>query len=304
MRTAPSPIAIAFEGLLAFFVIGTFIAVLVCCADMRHWRGTEDNHACNDYNPCTTNLLLPDGSCAHRPMSNGTDCTAEDVCYRDSRHERDEDEERDSDRAKFCCDGTCVSRSPHSCRGHCREDSDCLRRHARLPLRREAMDDILVDTFCLGQSCITIVVGGFTSDCLSWLHNDCQRGVCRHHRHDDDDEDHDHDRNHTDRFRDSHFSAYLKNCLYTRFEDVGGLFPPGICLYRFRCAPLSFCTTEVRSASADAAAAAAATPPPPGSPTFTVTDDALTAAEYAYVQKTMIARYNTLTTSASTGKSQ
>ena len=71
-----------------------------------------------------------------------------------------------------------------------------------------------VSTFCFAQSCITLVVGGYTGDCMSWI------DIANTHH--------------------NHKNQYIAKCLYMRFDDFGGTFMPGVCFYRYLCAPFDF----------------------------------------------------------------
>ena len=198
-----------FKGLLGFLVLlggFTFIFVIL---NYNSTEGRQDKDACNDFNPCTSDHLLTDDSCITPPRNrrNGYDCTAEDQCYLQSRRQY-------VDEPKQCLDGTCIA-DRKRCNGYCYNDTHC--NTWPIPLNLDALDGVAeVDTFCYAQSCITLVIGGFTADCLSWIDTNALH-------------QHPHDKN-----------KYIAKCLYTRFDDFGGNFLPGVCYYRYLCAPFDY----------------------------------------------------------------
>jgi hypothetical protein len=165
---------------------------------------------CNDFNPCTPNLCLHDGTCVTPPRiyQNGTDCSAEDRCYQPVSQWMPS---QPGDR-KLCIDGTCTADYRH-CKGYCQNDGDCQ----PLPLNNLSTEGVGIDTFCFAQSCVTLVVGGYTSECLSWI-----------------------DTTPSSSTTDATENSYTAACLYTRFDDYGSAFPPGVCYFRYQCAPLNF----------------------------------------------------------------
>lgn len=165
---------------------------------------------CNDFNPCTANLCLHDGTCVTPPRvyQNGTDCSAEDRCYQPVSQWN----VNPQDAHKLCIDGACTADYRH-CKGYCQNDGDCQ----PLPLNNLSTEGVGIDTFCFAQSCVTLVVGGYTSECLSWI-----------------------DTTPSSSTTDATENSYTAACLYTRFDDYGSAFPPGVCYFRYQCAPLNF----------------------------------------------------------------
>jgi len=104
--------------------------------------------------------------------------------------------------------GKCTASDPTTCNGYCPVDGDSST-CPNLPFSSR-LGPVEQDVECLGHSCIYTIVGGFTADCPSWLDNGDQNAL------------------------------NTQGCLYTRFTDVGFEFPPGICFYRFTCAPFDF----------------------------------------------------------------
>lgn len=155
------------------------------------WQGKEDFNACNDFNPCTNNKLLPDSSCINRNLETNKSCSPEDVCYNSSA-------------LKLCQSGKCIS-DRIFCEGYCQIDSDC----PTIPLSPR-LGSLPVTTECIEQSCVYTIVGGLTSQCLSWVDNPPDNPLV------------------------------LQGCLVYRFTDLNGTFLPGICFIRYDCAPFDF----------------------------------------------------------------
>jgi len=104
--------------------------------------------------------------------------------------------------------GKCTASDPTTCNGYCPVDGDS----STCPILpfSSRLGPITPEVECLGHSCIYTVVGGFTGDCPSWLDNGDNNPL------------------------------NTQGCLYTRFTDMAFEFPPGICFYRFTCAPFDF----------------------------------------------------------------
>jgi hypothetical protein len=67
---------------------------------------TPVGNECNDDDSCTNDYVLGDGSCVHRRLKTGSDCSKNDICYGNATN-------------KQCCDnGKCVS-SRRNCIGIC-----------------------------------------------------------------------------------------------------------------------------------------------------------------------------------------
>lgn len=94
------------------------------------------------------------------------------------------------------------------CNGYCPNDDSSF--CPELPFSSRLGPDITVDVECIGLSCVYIIVGGITSDCSSWLDGGSDNPL------------------------------ETQGCLYERFTDMAFNFPPGICFYRFTCAPFDF----------------------------------------------------------------
>lgn len=194
-------------------LLGTTLAVAllllvlggVYWGQSRDWQG-RNNSACNDYNPCTANLILPDGTCVTPPRTfhNGTDCSSEDRCYFALTEKTTGD-----DVVKQCSAGVCTAATAY-CKGYCSADADCT--DYPLPLRYGALNssDLEVDVFCYAHSCVTAIVGGQTSQCSSWI--DTSESV----------------------------NLYTEQCLFMSFDDFGGDFDPGVCFFRYNCAPFDY----------------------------------------------------------------
>jgi cell division septation protein DedD len=102
---------------------------------------------------------------------------------------------------KRCVDGQCVSRQ-QDCMGYCQDDSDCT----ALPLWSDAFGtNVTSQRLCYAQSCVTVVVGGHTPQCQQWLSD-----------------------------------PRVSRCLYMSYSDAWGEFEPGVCVYRYLCAPFDF----------------------------------------------------------------
>ena len=112
---------------------------------------------CNDYNPCTLDVISPVpcalGSncsayqCTYIELANGTCCDQADFCYY-------------PDPAKACVFGSCRSPDPTLCKGYCVSDSDCIPITAVTP-------EVSVTTSCVYQSCLTqFVIEGQVVDPL------------------------------------------------------------------------------------------------------------------------------------------
>src|ERR1700761_2070167 len=69
-------------GLCVIFGVVLIIMFGVYWASWSSWNG-RDSWNCNDYNPCTKNLALPDSSCVTPPriIQNYESCDHEDRCY-------------------------------------------------------------------------------------------------------------------------------------------------------------------------------------------------------------------------------
>lgn len=152
-------------GTTLAIVVVTLIVLTVFWITTAQWEQGQNNlAACNDYNPCTSNRVLPDGSCITPPrfLRNGSDCSVEDQCY--ETFKRDAPTVRVK---KYCTgDGQCLAPQQY-CRGYCNSDDYCL--NHLLPLRYDALQSGNITVFCSMYSCLTIVSNGFTSDCASWL---------------------------------------------------------------------------------------------------------------------------------------
>ncbi len=135
---------------------------------------------------------------------------------------------------KRCADGECVSRR-EDCLGYCTDDEDC----APLPLRLEAMgSEVSVAQFCYAASCATVVTGGYSSDCTQWL-------------------------NQSD-------AVATAACLYSSWSSVWGEYAPGVCFFRYQCAPFDFydpTPTTGPTAAPTALPTFAPTPAPTTAPT-------------------------------------
>ncbi len=192
----------ALLGTTLAVVLSSLVVLAVFWGTQAQWeQGRVSTAACNDYWPCTSNRVLPDGSCVtpSRVLANGTDCWAEDRCY--TAYRRDAPTVRVS---KHCSsDGACLARRA-DCRGYCTTDEDC----EALPLRLSALLGAEVSLQCSLQSCVTLVTGGQTSECLSWLDTTGE----------------DMNTSASDEQR------YLERCLYTSYTV-------DVCLFRYRCAP-------------------------------------------------------------------
>ena len=144
------------------------IAILICCivvgVIMGNWsNGNTDNTnksiaVCNDFNPCTRDVILPDDTCQHRPLMNGTDCM-NSVCFNEGAPAQ-------------CVCGECVA-PRHYCRGDCDIDDDC----PDLPISPRL--DASVEPFCFAHSCIYAISGGFTAQCESWIDFDIDNPVLK-----------------------------------------------------------------------------------------------------------------------------
>lgn len=199
----------ALLGTILFFAIGSFVILAV---DLATDNGTPNLSLCNDYDPCTQNLVLPDGSCITPPRvrSENWDCTTEDQCY--TQPYNSTWHLTHNVPLKRCIAGTCTSYRKR-CNGYCYNDTRCT--DFPLPLRLDQMNGtVLVDTYCFAQSCITTVTGGFTSECSSWIDTRNTSG--------------------------NHHAQYIEKCLYMSFDDLGGDFPDGVCYYRYECAPFDY----------------------------------------------------------------
>lgn len=207
-----------YKGLLGLLVAFGIVTIVLLGVSLAGTEGSENMGACNDYDPCTSNHIGIGSTCVTPPQrrKNGYDCTNEDRCYLQplahgspsSHHHHDDDDGP----IKQCQDGRCIS-DRRRCNGYCYNDTHC--NTWPLPLRVIAMNGTAtVDTFCFAQSCITLVVGGYTGDCMSWIDIDNPRH--------------------------NHKNQYIAKCLYMRFDDFGGTFPPGVCYYRYLCAPFDF----------------------------------------------------------------
>jgi len=149
-------------ALILFFVILLLILFAGFWGWSANWNGTINLNACNDYDPCTGNYLLPDGSCTTRPFQNGTDCSSESYCYVD-------------DTPATCCDGSCTNTNVTLCKGYCQVDADCVNDIPFNPNVVEANNTfgvLIKGPFCIAQSCVTYLIGG-NADCSSWLDNSC-----------------------------------------------------------------------------------------------------------------------------------
>jgi hypothetical protein len=104
-----------------------------------------------------------------------------------------------------CLCGLCVGSDSRFCKGYCDVDgSEC----PDLPISPRLTFE--PDVECIAHSCVYTIVGGVTSDCESWLGENRTLPIV------------------------------TQGCLFTRFTDVGFDFPPGICFYRYNCAPFDF----------------------------------------------------------------
>lgn len=234
-------------------LLGTTLAVTllllilggVFWGQARDWEG-RNNSACNDYNPCTANLILPDGTCVTPPRTfhNGTDCASEDRCYFALTEKTTGDAV-----TKQCNAGTCTADTQY-CKGFCNADADCT--DYPLPLRYGALNVSApppeIDVFCYAHSCVTAVVGGQTSDCASWI--DTSDSANR----------------------------YTEQCLFMSFDDFGGDFDPGVCFFRYQCAPFDYyippptpAPTEAPTTAPTAAPTKAPTAAPTAAPTVAPT---------------------------------
>jgi len=110
---------------------------------------------CDDFNPCTLDLITPicgnitnngggtscqSFQCQNIPLSNGSCCSAEDVCYYD-------------DPNKACVFGTCKSPDPTLCKGYCIGDdaSTC----PPLPFNIDTNVTTPIVS-CMYNSCVTL----------------------------------------------------------------------------------------------------------------------------------------------------
>jgi hypothetical protein len=214
-------------GLLFGFVTFVLVCTYLPWINTNTGLGTQDTMGCNSFSACHTSKRLADGSCVTPPrmLADGTDCTETDQCYHRRHGHRQASEEEHREHTKRCCNGVCVGER-RDCKGFCEDNTPC--QENPLPLRTRDMLDVSVDSFCFAESCITVVVGGYTSDCLSWIDTGCYP----HHR----------DYNATRR----QCNNFVASCLYTRYDNMGGQFPPGVCYYRYSCAPLSFDSDDLR----------------------------------------------------------
>ena len=163
------------------------------------WHGVSD-WSCNDYQPCTADLKLPDGTCTTRRMGNGASCVNSDFCY------------QTIDTSRVCCDGSCVGNAT-LCKGYCTIDADCD--NFTIPLREFGLESpiINVTTSCIYSSCVTLIQGGQTANCLSWLNTSCTTRAGRE-------------------------ASYTAACLYNSYTSLHD-----ICYLSYNCAPLIFPTT-------------------------------------------------------------
>ena len=100
---------------------------------------------CNDYNPCTLDILSPVpcslGStcspyqCTYLALANGSCCNHNDFCYY-------------NDPLKTCVYGTCMSPDFTLCKGYCNTDADCFPITALNPV-------VNTTTTCVFHSCLT-----------------------------------------------------------------------------------------------------------------------------------------------------
>lgn len=177
-------------GTTLAIVLASLIVLAIFWGTSAQWEQGQSNlAACNDYIPCTSNRLLPDGSCITpaRTMRNGTDCSIEDQCY--ETYKRDAPTTRVR---KYCTsDAQCLGPQQY-CRGYCDNDTYCLTH--LLPLRYDALQSANLTVYCFMHSCVTLLADGFTNDCLSWLSDsetarytahclttDYQDDVCSYH---------------------------------------------------------------------------------------------------------------------------
>jgi hypothetical protein len=142
--------------LIGYIILALLIIIIIIFAAywvfFGSWQGSENFNACNDFNPCTNNKLLPDSSCINRNLQFNTSCSPEDVCYNSSA-------------VKVCQSGKCIS-DRIFCKGYCQINSDC----PTIPLSPR-LDGLNVTTQCLEQSCVYTIIGGLTAQCLSWVDN-------------------------------------------------------------------------------------------------------------------------------------
>lgn len=137
------------SGVVIAFLIILFLTIISIAIYFGRWNGAH-NVNCNDFDPCTNNLILPDGTCIFRPFQNGTFCSHGDVCYNTSA-------------LSFCFNGVCTSDRTF-CRGFCNVDADC----PELPFSSR-LGPIIPEINCIQHSCIYTIVGGITAECLSWI---------------------------------------------------------------------------------------------------------------------------------------
>lgn len=167
------------------------------------WNGFQcTSGLCDDFDPCTSSLCLPDHTCIHRPLVNGTACT-NDQCYI-------------PDVTKVCCNGDCKS-DRENCKGYCLVDADCDA--YPIPLRAD-MEGIDVTTTCVAQSCVTLISGSPTSDCLSWVSTTCSSNTS---------------------------NLQTKNCLSSQFDNYASEADEGVCMLSYTCAPLTYPDAKKRS---------------------------------------------------------
>jgi hypothetical protein len=200
------------------------------------WHGHGDR-TCNDFQPCTVDLRLPDGSCTSRRLPDGESCATTDHCYHD-------------DTSRVCCTGTCVGNRT-LCKGYCTVDADCDA--YPLPLKTDSMFGVNVSTFCLAQSCVTLIAGGITNDCLSWLNTSCTTTVGYH-------------------------AKYAANCLHSAYVN-NATTPGGMCFLRYNCAPFTFVDDSRKRSEYDANADVVM-----GVPSAQFTRDPLTMDQYTMVE--------------------
>ena len=138
-------------GVIIFGFILLFVSMIAIAIYFGRWNGSKDA-SCNDFKPCTNDLVFPDHTCQNPRFQNGTFCSPGDVCFNTSS-------------MSFCIDGICQGPSRQWCRGFCNVDGDC----PDLPFSDRLSPTIVPEIDCIQQSCVYTITGGITDQCLSWI---------------------------------------------------------------------------------------------------------------------------------------
>jgi hypothetical protein len=197
--------------------------------DTLRWLiGTEDVNGtyCNDYESCTSNILMPDSTCRFPTKSQNSSCFAEDVCHHHPLS---------VDPSQFYCDTeptvpVCRTRQNDSlCRGWCTPGAGAF---AQCLPNFPFYNTTYAPTFtilCVANSCLAVTSAVLTNsgggvgvnippDCTQIFNTTIENTTINSNR-----------------------TEYLDHCISAELVIIpSGLSIFSLCLFRYKCAEISF----------------------------------------------------------------